>query len=45
MCALFSKYNCIDIFIMIKLVIYNQFLGEKIKREDGGVLRGVARPK
>jgi hypothetical protein len=45
MCALFSKYNCIDVFIMMKLVIYNQFLGEKIKREDGVCYRGVARPK
>jgi hypothetical protein len=35
MCALFSKYNGIDVFVMKKFVIYNQFLGEQIKREDG----------
>jgi hypothetical protein len=46
MCVLFSKYNCIDVFIMMKLVIYNQFLGKKKKkREDGVCYRGVARPK
>ncbi len=45
MSALFSKYNCIDVFIMMKFEIYNQFLGEKIKREDGVCYRGVGRPK